>query len=925
MAKTKPTLAFQDTAPFEANLATFATYLAGLDADLAEAATPLLSRLSEAAMKREEVLDNLMAALLAAEVKAAASKAGGSPAEEAPPSAPVVQDETPEAPPTPGPVQIGWFLEQLEIEGFRGVNNEGAPLVLKFKPDAVSSISAPNGVGKSSIFDALTFALRKSIPKLDNLAATERGRDYYLNRFHTGGVGTIALTVKPTDGSPSTKVTVTLDGAGTRTVNATNGIDGEALLAELHREFVLLDGTTFQRFIDDTSLSRGRNFAGLLGLARYSTLRGALDTLANTRSFNNHLDRSAVLARRDAADKAIRDLDPRIAADYEALMKTPLEPAAPQAEIESACHGALQSIPALAQHCDGKAFGEIDLDACIQTIVSEEGGEKKTRHSELVRKRSELTTEAAKGPSDDDVSVLADIVARRDAAVALTSGDLLNELYRVTEKVLTSGTWATPNTCPACERPGDGAVLDLVQARIADYEKVDEETKAAVTAWTTSGWLELSPLFAAHLDEAEAAQAKELGTRGAKGELSAAEFADLSGLRLSLAKRLKALIEEAQTEMDELAKVLPPSLVAATTAIETARRLQTAWRDVAQQQTIRAAAHAHETRTARLKTFVDGANTAFAVAESAMATERLEKVLPVCRDLFKAIMGQSVVPALAKRPGTEELAISLSAFWSLQDVSAQALLSESFRNGFAVSVYLAAASLYGGAPKFMILDDVTSSLDAGHQLNLIDVIRLQFARPRVADGPQIILLSHDTMLEKLFNAHNGSTEWQHQRLEGSPQMAVLPQSGAINKVRDGTNDLLNQGRAADAAPFIRQYLEYQLGNIITRCKIPVPFDVAFNDDQKMVGRLLAAIQEAVKLHKKAGDLVLDPGQEAALEQRGMTISSNFISHWATGSTSAYSAVALQTVMSAIDALQDCFMHQPDPARPKAFYRSLSQK
>lgn len=225
----------------------------------------------------------------------------------------------------------------------------------------------------------------------------------------------------------------------------------------------------------------------------------------------------------------------------------------------------------------------------------------------------------------------------------------------------------------------------------------------------------------------------------------------------------------------------------------------------------------------------------------------------------------------------------------------------------------------------MILDDVTSSLDAGHQLNLVDVIRLQFARPRVADGPQIILLSHDTMLEKLFNAHNGSTEWQHQRLEGTPQMAVLPQSGAINKVRDGTNDLLSQGRAADAAPFIRQYLEYQLSNIITRCKIPVPFDVAFNDDQKMVGRLLTAIQDAVKLHKKAGNLVLDAGQETGLEQRGMTISSNFISHWATGSTGAYSAVALQTVMLAIDVLQDCFMHQPDPTKPKVFYRSLSQK
>lgn len=925
MAKTKPTLAFQDTAPFDANLAVFAAYLGGLDADLAEAMTPLLGGLSETAMTREDVLNVLVAALVASEAKGAVSQVANPTAVDTPTTAPAAGDETSPLPPVPSPAQIGWYLEQLEIEGFRGVNNEGSPLVLKFKPDAVSSISAPNGVGKSSIFDALTFALRKSIPKLDNLAATERGRDYYLNRFHTGGVGTIALTVKPTDGSPSTTVTVTLDAAGSRNVAATNGVDGEALLAELHREFVLLDGVTFQRFIDDRALDRGRNFAGLLGLSRYSTLRGALDTLANTRWFNNHLDRSAILARRDAAAKAIRDLAPRTAVDYEVLMKSPLEPAAAQTEIESACHGALQSIPALAPHCDGKPFGEIDLDACIHTIVAEEGGAKKTRHGELVRRASDLTAAAAKGPSDEDISALADIATRRDAAVALTAGDLLNELYRVTEKVLTSGSWANPDVCPACERPGDGAVLDLVQARIAEYERVDEETQAAMTAWTTNGWLDLPPLFSAHLEQADAAQAKALCAKGAKGELSVAELASLSGLRLSLTMRLKTLAGEAQTEADELAKVLPPSLVAATTAVETARRLQTAWRDAAQQETIRVAAATQEDRIVRLKTFVDGANTAFAVAESAMATERLEKVLPVCRNLFKAIMGQSVVPSLAKRAGTEDLAISLSAFWSLQDVSAQALLSESFRNGFAVSVYLAAASLYGGAPKFMILDDVTSSLDAGHQLNLVDVIRLQFARPRVADGPQIILLSHDTMLEKLFNTHNGSTEWHHQRLEGTPQMAVLPQSGAINKVRDGTNDLLNQGRASDAAPFIRQYLEYQLGNIITRCKIPVPFDVAFNDDQKMVGRLLAAIQDAVKLHKKAGDLILDAAQETALEQRGMTISSNFISHWATGSTSAYSSVALQTVMSAIDALQDCFMHQPDPSQPKAFYRSLSQR
>lgn len=89
----------------------------------------------------------------------------------------------------------GWYLKELSIEGFRGINNEGGPLVLKFQPDQVNSISAPNGVGKTSIFEAVVYAITGRIAKLDDLPATEKGASYYLNRFHSGGVGRIALTL----------------------------------------------------------------------------------------------------------------------------------------------------------------------------------------------------------------------------------------------------------------------------------------------------------------------------------------------------------------------------------------------------------------------------------------------------------------------------------------------------------------------------------------------------------------------------------------------------------------------------------------------------------------------------------------------------------------------------------------------------------
>jgi hypothetical protein len=108
-------------------------------------------------------------------------------------------------------------------------------------------------------------------------------------------------------------------------------------------------------------------------------------------------------------------------------------------------------------------------------------------------------------------------------------------------------------------------------------------------------------------------------------------------------------------------------------------------------------------------------------------------------------------------------------------------------------VYLASASLYGGAPRFVILDDVTSSFDAGHQFHLMELIRTQFARPGKADGPQVILLSHDTLLEKLFKRHANDPGWTHQRLEGTARTAVLPQSDAINRVRERDRESSKRG------------------------------------------------------------------------------------------------------------------------------------
>jgi hypothetical protein len=77
-----------------------------------------------------------------------------------------------------------YYLMRLRIEGFRGINDDGAPLDLLFATDRVNSIYAVNDLGKSSIYDALSYVIRGVIPKLEALQQSENASEYHCNRFH---------------------------------------------------------------------------------------------------------------------------------------------------------------------------------------------------------------------------------------------------------------------------------------------------------------------------------------------------------------------------------------------------------------------------------------------------------------------------------------------------------------------------------------------------------------------------------------------------------------------------------------------------------------------------------------------------------------------------------------------------------------------
>ena len=819
-----------------------------------------------------------------------------------------------------------WLLRRVAIEGFRGVNNEGEPLVLDFNPDRVSSISAPNGVGKSSIFESVLYVLQGEIRKLEILPAAENARSYYLNRFHPGGLGTIQLVLAPAGGGADITLTVTRDAHGSRTVNASGGADANAILSDLNQEFVLLDGKTFQEFIDHRPVDRGRCFAGLLGLRRYSATRQGLQSTSNTLAFNNHFGIAAKeqqkLTQRHAVDQAWS----RIRGAYQVLAGEPLDPSLSREQVLSNALSALQGIPILAPICDGKAFHEVLPDECVQAAKAAEGGEDRVRYTALLTEETKWRDASDSVPSASDATELIKLAAARDEALAATSGDLFQKLYSISEQILASDAWPDKTVCPACERGGPNSVLDFARTKAANYEAVEAATTALGAEWATKGWNQLGNLE--KLASAEAEQARLAGAQAKidAGGLDESFARELTEWVSEIAARAKKHLAELETEKAVLEQKLPESTAAVVENIEAFRRLQSAVTDLRTGEARLTAIEDELARISRVKKFLDEACTVFSSGESRAATRRMQAIEPVCREIFQAIMFEPVVPALTKRPGTEELSISLAEFWTLQNVSAQAVLSESYRNAFAFSVYLAAASLYGGGAKFIIFDDVTSSFDCGHQLHLVEVIRTRFARPAVPDGPQVIILSHDTMLEKLFNKNSHNPDWTHQRIVGNARTAVLPQSGAVNKVRDATIGFLNVGRVGDAEPRIRQYLEYKLENLILKLKIRVPFDVAYSSEKQMVHNLIDAIKEQLNLHHSAGTLVLKPGQVASFNTAVATITGNYLSHWGTAQAQAYTAGALMGVMQAIDALDDCFRFEhPAGSGNIRFYHSLGRE
>jgi DNA repair exonuclease SbcCD ATPase subunit len=830
-----------------------------------------------------------------------------------------------------------YFLTAVKIEGFRGINNEGDPLEVRFRTDAINSIFAANGLGKSSLFEALTYAITGFVPKLDRMVAAESAKDYYANQFHSKRRAEIVLTLCPDDGGTDVTIKVVRESNGKRVVTSPSGYANSTdLLGALDDETVLLDNYTFTKFLLDSPLDRGKSFSALLGLSRLAEVRQGLSAVSDTLSFNNESGSKVLETQVSIAKIALAQSTLALKQDYFGLIGKQLVEPIVSATVGTDTVQALAGVSLLKDLCSNQLLSAVDFDKISIAIKTAEKSEDQERLASALTEIASLEALTLGAGEANEQSELKELCKTRQQALAATKGASFHELYAAVQQVFDDGSWTHEAICPACESTPLEAPYAIAAKQLKHYQLVDDTETKIRGSWDAATWpsrlqkLEAKLVKPADASKNQYGKLHNLMTSGQVTELDV----DTGIARLQLMELVRGnRLQELQTEKANIQGSLPPSLVHLIEQVERAKRIKTSLTQVISLTASIAGNSKKLAERRRWKKFIDEACTIFETAEAGLSDRLIKAMTKQYKGMYATIAGSvPIVPSLEQKKDSIDLHLKLEQFFTLKNTGATPLLSESYRNAIAISIFLSAALQRKPAARFIILDDVTSSFDAGHQFALMEVLRTQVGLPLNKDGLQVVILSHDGLLEKYFDKYGNSQDWHHQHLQGLPPLgSMMMQAAGAERLKASAERFLKAGQIKQAEPLIRQHLEYRLVQIISKASIPVSLDFAIKDNMKMVGNALDAIKNGVELYKAANQLVLDPKQQAALGNMIVpAIIANWVSHYETGSGSSLDAYVLLDVLKACEDFADSFKYdcsckQLPGKTVRRYYRNLSSK
>lgn len=647
------------------------------------------------------------------------------------------------------------LFHSLTIEGFRAYLQ---PKTFDFSKKPSLAIFAPNGLGKSSVIDALEFLFSEhgTLDRLGQRTLNNQAGPSALAHYGAHAAG-IAPVVKFTTIAGKVKT------EGNRTAVG-NLRPIHAAATAMKAGFVvapIIRGHTLRTFVEEQKAeTRYSDVVSWLQLSPLVEVQKNLRLLrrevkAGAESTTEQV-RLAGLLRTETA-QTVQAWDDAAVLDFiNTNVIGPLDPSLTLAALDPADAGYLEVAKRV--EAEEKRVGLAGLrqirnsvTALWQKTVPEDGGD--------------LEYSGAIAAFEDALSVLADAAATEADERDKAAGTVFRSVWKEAEKLFAEGAPA-PEECPICATTiGDtaaGSVLairDLLKAHLDDLQSYNDAKTALDEAEATATQahnrlLARLPGMIDHLSEEDpdgfkaaltAYQAGIAGWPASAAPDSAAITAELEARLLGLNQDI-ADLEEKQGEH---------TWVKANATIDRLLKLHA---DVAL-----------ATRTTEELTALHDALGTQATFVSGKIREKVQSLLDTLQapmnDIYKEIQGDNAKPIRLELPGEDDtnqqrMQLVIDFAENRHGVAPSGYLSDSQIHSVALALRLAAIKKFNGAAPVIALDDVVTSYDADHRRAIGALLAKMFT------DCQIILVTHDERFFNHLQDQLAAKDWQFTRIIG---------------------------------------------------------------------------------------------------------------------------------------------------------------
>lgn len=808
-----------------------------------------------------------------------------------------------------------YFLKEISIEGFRGINNENSPLILKFNREGVTSFFAENGQGKSSIYEAIFYCINDSFPKIDKLHRELQDYTTIKNLFHSGN-GQIKL-VFTDDSNNNVSIDYLID-TNNKAVSSSDISNPDEFLKKLRDVHNFLDYETFTGIIKESPEDAGKTFSALIGYSKFTNIKDKLEKVSRTQNINTDFDKKNKENKITSIKEAIYNKQVEIISilnnqniKYKRYNKSIIE------------NRILKELKNTFDFIEEENIYNIEYDNLLSKLLG-------PNYNENINKQSELLNQIK--AYSDRLKLLKTIKKTSFSKLNTSLKNAYKKLEDVRDLYLGSlyekaiDTYSLlpdldKNTCILCRTQDLGnsknTFVDILKTKITKYEKfkseLDSVRKGLLTLIEDFSLVELENIL---LDKNSISSDFMVFSnfKSSNNQELSKDYFDNSNLFERIRQYIIYISEELKSvkhEYIEISKKIPKNITTLNEKISSFKSIKNELINIDEDSSEILKIKRELEKIDKWVNYINTVKQNYDNAYNILMEQIASDINEDAKKFFQEIMvNNEIIPILEKKSTGQKINLMLEKFYSTSNKKAANLLSESYRNALCLSIYFATALRNISSSKFIVLDDITSSFDSGHQIKLIEVIEKQIAKANRNKRKQVILFTHDGELKKVLNNMDlQKNKWVHHKI-------IRTLDGSITSLRKIETDYLkseletklNSGDT-DVGSKLREYFEKTIFEIIESLNIPIPFKDIYDTEASKLENLINSIEKQISLERNFRSQRVVIPNFSSTYIRNIKDIANKVSHFNTNSRTSYTPQILLSFVNDIFDFKRQFMYE----------------